>query len=372
MIYILMLIFVIFISTIMHKNKDNKKVVIFLSLVLLVSLSFVAGIRAMELGYDAKQYIPTIFKRLEKYDTFSTFSNGFDFEFLFKVISYFAYKIHPNTISLMFFYSFVTTLFMLLFAYNEKDNLPFNCTLVIYYATLYLYSYNIMRQAIALAIIFYSFSLLRKNKYIKSLLFLIVALLSHDSAFIAVPIFIIKFVTERLDTKAKKTYFLTFTTVFVVALCFMYEDIIYLLNNIGLLPDKFVNYLSTYGDNAIDLNLADTLFKLLCVIISFFVLKMQKLEQDESYCFLIYALLALMMNIIAFKIYPIYRCGNYYFYLCLFYLFPKIKTLFCEEQQKFGNGFMYAIVILFFLWKVILGNAYLIYPYSSDIFKFLH
>lgn len=373
MIYILLLIFTIYISRCMLKYKDNRKISIILSLVFLVVMSTVAGLRSINLGYDAKQYIPSVFYRLNNTKGFFEFSNGSDFEFIFKVISYIGYKVNPNINFLMFCYNFTVTLFVLLFAYKEKNSIPINVTILIYYTTLYVCSYNIIRQSIAIAILMYSYSLLRNNQKIKSFIFLLLAILSHNSAFIAIPVFFIKLVYDNIRSRKTKDSFLLIVTLAIILICFVYEKVIYLFNSLGILNDKFVYYLIKYGNQGIDLNLADTLFKLVCVIIAIMlVIKKNKTEYKCNFeILLIFSIISLAMNIVAFKIYPIYRCGNYYFYISLMYLIPNIKLIFVKEDRKKGNFLAYSIVILFFIWKVFIGNAYLIYPYYSDIIYWL-
>ncbi len=99
---------------------------------------------------------------------------------------------------------FVTSFIFLYFIYKgiyENSNNLFISIMLIFIGQSYFYSMNMVRQAIAISIIFYAFKYMKENKRIKYILCCIIASLIHVSAILMIPfIFIFNF---KLDNKKR-------------------------------------------------------------------------------------------------------------------------------------------------------------------------
>lgn len=139
---------------------------------------FVSAFR-WDIGYDYFSYYQMIYPVL---DSFSISR----FEPLNQLIFYLAYYLHIP--SLVFFV--YSTLITLLFSAGIKRKSHYiSFALLVYVCLCYTFSFGVIRQALAVSIIFYSYRFLteRKNKYFFLCLF--IAILCHLSAIIGLLVF---------------------------------------------------------------------------------------------------------------------------------------------------------------------------------------
>lgn len=168
------------------KNRNNKKYLIcaFLPLIL------IAGLRSENVGIDTKQFTDA-FKTIVKMDP-SSFGK-LRYEYGFSYLCWVLGKLSIEPKILIFSTSFFINFSVARFIYKNSENIPFST--VLYILCNFFFSYmNIMRQAIAIAIILWGYEYLKKNKYIRFCIFVMIASLFHGSAILAlIFIFLKKF-----------------------------------------------------------------------------------------------------------------------------------------------------------------------------------
>lgn len=186
-------------------NKTNKKIYLFL---LIVTLSLFLGFRSPNTGTDTNNY-KIIFEQV----TLNNYSYyGYDpgFSILIVIIK-FIFK-EPQWMFIIF--AFLTNLFFILRCWELRQNYNFVLCITIFFTGVYFYSFNIMRQALAIAIIFWATKFLVNKKYILFSIIVAFTCTIHTSALIA---FSILFIFMLKDCKSIKLWkVLLYTFVFIV------------------------------------------------------------------------------------------------------------------------------------------------------------
>lgn len=372
LVYIVLLILVIIFSKLIEYKQDKKSGKI-IALVLIFILSWIAGVRAINVGWDANKYVRSTFFRLNYFDgDYVKFMASTTVEYGFSLYSYIIFHIYPNIHALLFGYSFLTTLCVFCFAFKEKNNLKLSSVIIIYYLTLYLISYNIIRQSISVSLILLSIPYLKEKKYLKCALLAILASLFHNSGVIFILIYAIYFYLNRKSTINAKMTSVLLLTIALVFITFAYPQIAKALYRLGFLPLKYYNYI--VGDNNLDYNLSNIAINSYWVLVGLIVVrnKNEYAEKDKLAFCLMMLNISLLINIASIRTHEIYRIGYYFYYAGLMYFYPSLSNLF--SKNKFNRavikGITSMLLIVWFLWITILGNGHNIYPYQSDIYTF--
>ena len=376
-IYIVGLIITIVLSGIIEKNKiKNPKVSIFFSAILLFILSFIAGARSINLGWDASKYVVSTFNRLELYGgNFSQFLDYTTVEKGFSTFSYALYKIHPNINFLLFGYSFITTLLIMMYAFKEKEHVSFSMLMIVYYMVYYLITFNIIRQSISIMIVLLSYSYFSERKYAKSLVLFALALSFHSSTIFTIPIYTLNYVSRKTPTKRKKrlNYFLIIS--FTILLSLTYEQIASFMASIGLISNKYIGYITNY-DRGVDYNLSNIIFNIYWILLGLLFLKSKLTEEKYTNLSnnIVILVISLIINIVSIKLHPVYRAGFFFYYIGIFSFLPTLNQYISKENitnRKLAKMIVLSAALVIFLWTTILGNAHHIYPYQSDIYTWL-
>ncbi|MGN9010569.1 EpsG family protein [Lactobacillus amylovorus] len=111
-----------------------------------------------------------------------------------------ARKIMPYFMFL-FCISFVTIYLLILCIDRYRNDINVYIAALVLYTTIYLTSFNIMRQGLAISIGLFGFFEYLSNKKIKALIFIILATLFHTSAIVLLPLFGIKKITNNRRSK---------------------------------------------------------------------------------------------------------------------------------------------------------------------------
>lgn len=179
-IYILqiMLITIIYLF-LSYKGMTDKKEKIFLFATFII-LCVIACFRGSSVGYDTEQYITAYHKAANL--TLSTLST-LRYEYGFTLLCVFLNKITASPQILLIITSLFINYAVLKFIYKKSDNKLFSVLLYILLNIFFFYT-SAMRQAIAIAIILLGFDNLEKKKYFKFAIYIIIASLFHESAFL--------------------------------------------------------------------------------------------------------------------------------------------------------------------------------------------
>ena len=247
----------------------------------------------------------------------------------------------------------VTSFMFLFFIYKGIKENSTNITisvLMIFLGTSYFYSMNIVRQAIAIAIVFYAYKYIKEKKLIKYILACIIASTIHSSAIIMILLYFVANI--KISRKTKMIIFL----IFMVAS----NTIVGILTNI-IVNTRF----SVYFGSVFDQGQTTTL--LLLVNITYFLLSLYyENKEDKDYNMLcninfIACLIILLMG----KIPLIDRVARY-FTIFQILLVPK----FFEQEKNTSIRIALKLVLMGALlatiyYQIILLGGEGVYPYKS-------
>lgn len=187
---IFILILIISILFFYIANKKNNKFFLFAGILL---LSFTAGFRGELVGIDTKFY----------YNAFvNNFPHSWQFpEEGFRFVSRNLMLIFNNPHILFFIYSLIINLLIILRLWDFKDRCNFPFMTFLYLFIYYIETMNIMRQFIAIAIIFYSTRFLERRRILLFILIIIAATYIHKTALLGLFILVVYFWNDLSKTK---------------------------------------------------------------------------------------------------------------------------------------------------------------------------
>jgi len=232
-------VFIIHVGLI-SKPKPIARFIIFIGLFLPAIL---AGCRDFTIGTDILEYGNRIFNSAASADSFIIFigdSYNKRSGIFYLLLNYFIASMTDNAHWFYFTLSFITTgiVFITLIKRCAKKYIWIG--MLSYYLLFYQESYNILRQYVAIVIVFYAVNYLYSKKYIKYCGFIVVGMLFHSSAIIG---FLLIFTYLSIYGNYPKYVRILFITVLFVGL-FVLNYIVNMLISIGILPSNYYYYVT--------------------------------------------------------------------------------------------------------------------------------
>lgn len=170
------------------ENKFNQRMYLILALIITGLLAAFRG----STGSDSAMYRIAYESGGKGVFRWSEFEPGF--LMLIKIMR----SLHFPYQAFFFVMQTITSVFIFKAIMNEKENINVPVAVLIYMTDLYLTSFNMMRQAVAVAMGLYAFSAYCKGKRIRSIILICFATLFHKSALIC---FIIVFAKPFFENK---------------------------------------------------------------------------------------------------------------------------------------------------------------------------
>lgn len=246
-------------SIIKERNKPtrcafsgNKFISILLVLLSLLLPIVIAAIRSPEIGTDVKYYVIPHFKTALRCKSFILFSKRFDLslssEPLYGLLLYLITRFFDNYHVALFVYQAIIILFIYLGLQNFKNvlNVPIWSGMLIYYLMYFNVSLNIVRQSMAVSIVFYAVSCLFKGEKIRYFVFIIISFGMHGSGVLGFIFFPMYILLRKKDLGLKhKDIQKVFVAVLIIGTAILSLDkVVRLLVSFGVVRPNMLNYLS--------------------------------------------------------------------------------------------------------------------------------
>lgn len=347
MFYIIIMTLAVFVTLFINDKNDTKnslmnKVLIFISFfIVLLPHALRYGI-----GTDYfYTYVPG----------FLTTGSGGEFydEIGFVLLNKYIYILTKDYRVLFFVCSVIIFFFLYRGIIKNSKSIPLSI-LLIFLTQCYFYSMNLMRQAIAIAIIFYAFKYIKDNKKIKYIICCLIASLMHSSAMMMIP-FVFLYNIEL--GKLKKIVICLFIFIFSGIV----GKIIYYIANTYTSYGWY--YDSVYAAETVPTTLILTNLMLFIINILFYPTKK---EEDKEYKILSNInFIGMCFIIISPSIPLIYRIVKY-FTIFQILLIPEIFLRIKEAKLRFGIelvviGFMFITMV----YQIMVLGGEAVYPYVS-------
>ncbi len=244
-IYLLVFVIVEILAIICNKVEKNKNTKIFAFMIIMI-LSIFAGVRDLTIGTDVNVYGANWFQiacDCQSFEDYISLINTTDIGYLF--INYIVSRFTTNVNVFLFIIQLICNSLVIITLYKYRERCPFWLSLLTYLSIFYCRTFNILRQSIALSILFYSIKYLYKNKNLKYLIAIIISSLFHYTAVFGVVILVLKRICES-KSKYKNLYLLLIFLITIVSVYFI-KDVIAILYSIGLVNVKIYNYLFIFA-----------------------------------------------------------------------------------------------------------------------------
>lgn len=164
-----------------------------------ILLSVIAGMRGDSVGIDTQQYI-YYFNLIAQGKT----QYVFGFEQSFIAICGFLLSLFCDTSFLLLIFALLTNILIFIRIWDFRKYISLPWAAVVYFGMFYFMTFNIMRQFVAVSIVFWASRYLLKRKYIVFLLSILVASLFHNSALLGVLFFCFEITAWKYLNSAQK------------------------------------------------------------------------------------------------------------------------------------------------------------------------
>lgn len=368
-------------------KKDNKKMIIILSLIIILIPSIIAGLRDLSVGTDVNKYVAPNFYYANKSESLQEYSDIVKQEPLYTLLTYFIVKITGSIHWILFVIQLIMTTLVYMAIYRQREKIPMWISMLVYMVFIYTRFLNLIRQGIAVCIIIFSFGYVQNRKPIKFLIAIIIASLFHRTAILAIPIYILYWIINKNDKNSNIILMVSY--ILLILSVFFYDIVLEWMINLNLLPIKFKSYLGIFKNNTWDVNIFITLYKLSWIIVLAFLYKDMKKINDNKFLFNMLIIDIILVQF-SMKIQYADRLSYYFGSIANLILIPQLPELISKStilnrildklpaklKENLGKEnnikicskiFIVVWLIVYFYWCFIYKDAGAIYPYRSKI-----
>ena len=273
-------------------------------------------------------------------------------EFGFSILNWLLYRVSNNSQLLIFFCACITNI-LLINSIKKYSNI-FWISIYIYICLgLFTTSFNIMRQFLAISIIYGGMKYLINKDFKKYLLIVLLASTIHNSSLIMIPIYFI--VNRGIITKS----IFKILIVSFIALILFDKVAIYLNSILENTGTRGAAYLSTIVNNeGYGVNPIRVLVYLCPLILGFYNLDNICKKNKNAILFLNLYIIDVMIMIVSLKFVYVARFAQF-FDMALVILIPDILTSFNEDKSnKLITSIALFLYFIYFVYQISLGTSY--------------
>ncbi len=327
-------------------------------------LLILASCRSISVGTDTSLYQVLLFKDAVKLESFLKFYNrrGNSFEPLYLLVTYLASR--TKKIFWMFFINeLIILVFMYLTIWRKRKIFDPYLMMATFYFIYYCAGYNIVRQSIAAAILFYAMAMYEEERKFTALLLLIVAVGFHKSAVAGILIALL------YDLSKKRVNRLVGFFLFIGAYTFnyFYLPILKVLGNtFSFLPKRYFSNAYLIRKGGYDFNASLTIYCVMCLLIVGLLLLKGNLRSNSYEQFLLYMMvMSVVGGLLSAKATFAYRALIYMEYYSIFVI-AQVPSLFVKEKTSllFSRGLIYVFLVLYWVYVTALNGGNGVYPYE--------
>lgn len=227
------------------------------------------------------------------------------FEPLVRAIYYISQYFNAPWLFFAIFFTLSMVFILLGIKDRSKDNYE---SLIMFMALFYFESMNIIRQFLAIAILFYAFKYVKSGKFIPYLIWVYIASLSHTSAWFAIPIYFIY-------------NYMKLHTVFIITVCIMLfaDKIVRSVLGLDIFHKYSIHYANLLNDGGNFVKLFYISMACICILIYIFRRRVFDKDVPKSLCVILFGLMFpfLIGSHLGLRI-------TYYYAIELIILIPKM------------------------------------------------
>ncbi|MFQ7469741.1 EpsG family protein [Amedibacillus dolichus] len=327
-------------------NRTKKKSYLWLLIILLTILS---GFRARTVGVDTLSY-------------YSDIECGFPYDWRFeeegfRFIANIIMDYTHNPQWLFVFCAFITNSFILVRLWDFKNEARFDFMVFLYLCIFYGNTMNIMRQAMAVALVFYGTRYLKENKYHKFLLFLLIAFTFHRTALLSIAYILIN-LWFSMSKNQKKIFAIPFICVIIGSVLYVAR---YLVNDIDAYSSQTISNINVVFFYRLFVTIATILFNKLNIKV---IISQNHRTMSNKYTFdkslVTYVLIGLSFEALSMFFSFVGRTGLYYLMFEPVFWGTAIK----QTKNRKIYGVLIAIFAIYMFYLLVFTNSANLFPYS--------
>lgn len=343
-----------------NKNYKNKTKFYIFSLLSIMIVALLAGLRDYSVGYDVNNYISVHWTLARSSASFTSYCKAIGTnEYLFLLILFFFGKVTSDFHFVLAFLHLIIIACIYFGAFKHRKIINPCFLLFLFYFLFFNDSLNIIRQYVAMSIVFAGFILLENNKLVKFSLVILIASLFHKVALISFVYVLLRIIFFNKNCKLRPNF--EIKQFFIIVLCTLvvvlgHKILTFMLNS-GLLSSKYALYLTS--ESVSSANLKSILLAIeIFILFTFF----EKSKADLKFYRLnavIYLIVLQLTRVIFFGS----RIALFFSLMNLFPLCMASKCCISKYDVKILNASLVIVVIMYWLFLYILNNSGNTYPY---------
>lgn len=365
--YVLVFAISIFSSLIAQKSfRKHRFITILSSTIAVVIPALLAGCRSETIGTDIQVYGANVYIAAgNAYSLSSLYEELYNIDFLFVCLAYLSQFVFDDLSGFLFIVSLVTIMTAYIAIFKLKDQISVPFAFFIYLFLFYNVSLNWMRQCVAISFIILSFACLYKNEKLKCLLCYLCAYLAHQTSAVAIVIYILYWLISQRKL-SRKLYYLYL--ICLPLLLLLYDILLKLLMNFGVISDKFSIYLSSDSESNISIVLTFILLSLV-IITRKMVNYCKRTKVYTITNIAIFNYLIVYTTFITSLLSAVSIWGSrisYYFQAILVILLP-ICIRFGTRKKIVYTYVICILIFILWLYRIVLVGEMETIPYKSEI-----
>ena len=382
MIYFQVIIIAIMLTFIAERTLRHKFLFVIFSMLSIVGPVWLAASRDLSIGYDVKLYLVRYFNLANSGIPFLEYCNIASDYFLFELLVFGVTKLTRDIGFVMGAIELVICVFFYLAAFNNRKRIPMWLFMAAFYCFGYIYSFNLMKQFLAISIIVFSMKYYETKQWGKWGAWVIIASLFHISILMILIIPVIDWQIRKYSTllnnvgnekreqiKAKLRRKISIAVFVVVIICafifFGLNSILQLLIHFNLFAYKASAYLTRYAMKTINFEMYKLIYILFWLILLWISRRKFLTLSNNNYLLIIILMFYFGFTLLGGRILFLERTGlNFGFYpMCAGY--GQIAQC---VKVKCGRINLTPIIILLIFgfmcwWQFVICNQASAYPY---------
>lgn len=365
--YLLLFLIVTLLSIIVSYNK-NKTLNIILTILIILILSIFGGARNLNIGTDVSVYGESWFKIACNYNdlgSYITHINSSDNGYV--ILNYIVSRFSNNINVFLFVLQLISNTLIIFTIYKHKDRSPFWMAILTYICIYYCITFNILRQSLALAILFFSINFLEKKKDISFIITVLIASQFHYTAYIGLIIYLIyKLMNSKIKNKRK--VIISIILIALISVIFL-KEILSILYKFNIINYRLYHYVSK-ATTGLNINYIESIFKLYFILLFLLSTKWKKYNNSKEIIFIIFIFLDFILYQTKTIISYTDRLSFYFGYFSIITYPMIIKKFSNQKENKFIiRSITVVILLIYWYYKFVYSGSCEVFPYESDILK---
>ncbi len=362
--YLLTFISSAFLLYVSGKYKRNKYFSAFMVILALLIPSILAGLRDYNIGYDVLLYGNYWFEKACSYGSMIGYLNKareYSVGIGYAAVNFLSSRISHDPHVFYFNYELLhmVLLYFGLKPFKDKISIPF--AFLVYYFMWYNLSLNILRQSMALIIVFFSYQFVVNKKPVWFALCIFIAMTFHNTAIIGVILYIISF---SLQSRVAKLFKLIVVFASGVVILF-YKQVFEILASMSIFStSRYGHYMEDSLAGGRYIRIVFWLF-----IAALVIWRGRQCNRiwDHSKVINFWIIISLVMSLVMFVASSTVIRAAYYFDIIAVISIPFITENLGVREKVLGNKIQYVItivpIILYWFLTFIVRNGAQTFPY---------